>query len=146
MSPLLIINTVLEACGVVRGPLVSMMVGGVVKLLLSYYLIGGNLGILGAPVSTIISYLASLLVSTAMLRIKCGCYVLSIFSFFGPLVNAVLTLIPIRMLAVKCSSVLGEALSFVLAIVLSMIVYVLFSFLTGVISFKRIERIATYTK
>ena len=146
MSPLLIVNTTLEACGVVRGPLVSILVGGVVKLLVSYTLVGGNLGILGAPISTIISYFSSLVVSVAMLKAKHGYSFACISSFVVPFVNSALTLIPIKLLAMKFAFILGDTPAFVLAIVLSIIVYTLFSFLTGVISYKRIEEIATYTK
>lgn len=146
MSPLLIINTMLEACGAVRCPMISMLVGGVVKLVLSHALVGDELGILGAPISTIVSYFVSLLVSVIMLKIKCGYIVLDAFAFIVPLMNSIITLIPIKILSAKLIPAFGDAPGFIFAVVLSVVFYMIFSVLTGVISSKRMQEIATYTK
>lgn len=64
MSLLTVLNTVLEALGKTKAPLYSMLIGCLVKLLSAYFFIGkAEYGILGASVSTVISYAVSFLIS-----------------------------------------------------------------------------------
>ena len=51
-------NAILQACGHERKPIISMVVGAVVKLVSSYILIGiPGIGIYGTPISTFLCYL-----------------------------------------------------------------------------------------
>ena len=63
-SSLLVTNNVFEACGMVRTPLLCMTIGGVAKVFTSYFLIAKtDLGIIGAPIGSVVSYAVSLLVA-----------------------------------------------------------------------------------
>ena len=63
-SILINVNTFLEASGRVRVPLYSMLVGSAVKICVSYILIAhSDLGILGAPIGTVMCYVVSLMIS-----------------------------------------------------------------------------------
>ena len=64
---LVMMNTVLEASGHVRVPLISMSVGATVKIISSYILIG-RFGIYGAPVSTVLCYFTAILISALALK------------------------------------------------------------------------------
>ncbi len=63
-SLLVNVNTLLEAHGRVRAPLISMLFGSVAKIIISYLLITrSGLGVFGAPVGTVASYGFALAVS-----------------------------------------------------------------------------------
>ena len=63
-SLLINVNTILEASGRVRAPLISMIIGSLAKIAVSNYLIvETDLQILGAPIGTVISYGTALMVS-----------------------------------------------------------------------------------
>ena len=67
-SLLIIINTSLEASGKVNAPIYSMLLGGVVKIVVGYFLIAdAKFGISGAPIGTVASYAAAFLVSSIIL-------------------------------------------------------------------------------
>ena len=69
-SALLIMsNTVLEASGYAKAPLIAMSGGAIVKLI-SGYLIIGKAGISGAPISTSLCYFVAFLISFGILRKK----------------------------------------------------------------------------
>lgn len=80
-----VINTALEARGRLNATVISLGLGSLVKLVLSYVLIvNTNLGILSAPISTCVSYLISLLVSLfALKREKIKLYYFS--NIYAPL-------------------------------------------------------------
>ena len=64
MSLLTAVHTILEAKGNTLFPLISLTLGTVIKFILCYILIGyEDLGILGAPISSVISYLFSFVLS-----------------------------------------------------------------------------------
>ncbi len=72
-SLLIIINTSLEAGGLVKIPIYSMLVGAFVKIAVGYFLIADSrFGICGAPVGTVFSYVASFVVSCAVYLRKQG--------------------------------------------------------------------------
>lgn len=64
MGMLLMINTAIEGVGNYRIPLISLTVGSIAKLLISWFLISNdNFNILAAPIGTCVSYLVSLFIS-----------------------------------------------------------------------------------
>ena len=68
LSALTVINTALESQGKIAATVISLLLGCAVKLCASYLLIGrGSVGILGAPLGTVISYVVSLMVSLIIL-------------------------------------------------------------------------------
>ena len=95
LSVLTVINTALESQRRIGATVFSLLLGCAVKLFVSYFLIGnGTLGILGAPLGTVISYAVSLAVSLfllerggvriyAILKI-CILYSLGLVAFYPP--------------------------------------------------------------
>lgn len=66
---LMVINTALEAAGLVRAPLITTIFGLALKIPVSYLLIANpDFGILGAPIGTAVSYGVSMLVALAVYR------------------------------------------------------------------------------
>ncbi len=66
---LMVINTALEAAGLVRAPLITTLFGLTFKIPVSYLLIGNpDFGILGAPIGTAVSYGISMLVALSVYR------------------------------------------------------------------------------
>ena len=64
LACLTVVNTALESQGRIAITVFSLLTGTVVKFLVSYALIGrGELGILGAPIGTVLSYAVSLIIS-----------------------------------------------------------------------------------
>ena len=67
-----ILNTALEAKRRVKLSLISLAIGSLVKVFFTFYLISEtSLGIYSAPISTVISYFVSLIISLVFL-LKCG--------------------------------------------------------------------------
>ena len=69
LSALTVINTALESQRKISATVISLLVGCAVKLTVSYTLIGNSeVGILGAPIGTVISYAVSLAISLLILE------------------------------------------------------------------------------
>ncbi len=68
IGPLTVINTTHEAKGRVNVPVVSLLVGGAIKLLTSTLLIRTSVGLFAVPFGTCMSYLISLVISFFALR------------------------------------------------------------------------------
>ena len=95
LASLTVINTALESQRRIIATVISLLIGSTVKLAVSYLLIGrGEIGILGAPVGTVISYAISLAISLyllegsgirvyAMLKL-CAFYIVGLFAFLPP--------------------------------------------------------------
>lgn len=113
MSLLTVVNTVLEASGHPHAPLISMSVGCVAKLFVSYILIGReSFGILGAPVGTVISYAVSLLISLCLLSRKKQLRISFMSCFWRPLLACALSLSTVRLLyRILLPSVNGNVLT-----------------------------------
>ena len=68
MSNLLIVNSMLEAQGKYKAPMLAMLVGCIAKVPISLLLIRSeDFGILGAPVGTVVSYAVALFISICLL-------------------------------------------------------------------------------
>lgn len=71
MCLLTVINTSLEGMGDTKAPLISLIVGLIVKLTVSGILINnGNIGIYGAPIGTALSYVVSFIISAYYLVVR----------------------------------------------------------------------------
>ncbi len=101
-SSVTIVNTALEASGIVKAPIYTTLIGATFKLLLSYYLIGrADVGISGAPIGTVFSYGIILILGIIILYIKCKVKVSVLSSFFVPAISSFLMI-----LLSKCMSLL----------------------------------------
>jgi stage V sporulation protein B len=88
LSSLNVLNTALESKGKIGTTVVSLLLGCAVKLAVSYFLIGKNgVGILGAPLGTVVSYAVSLAVSMFALNASgvktFGLFKIAFFFIFG---------------------------------------------------------------
>ena len=71
LSTLTVINTALESKGKIYATVISLIFGCVVKLVASYALVGNStIGVLGAPVGTVLSYIFSLAISLIFLEVS----------------------------------------------------------------------------
>ncbi|MBO7196912.1 MAG: polysaccharide biosynthesis protein [Clostridia bacterium] len=146
-SLLLVVNTSLEAAGRVRAPMVAMSFGGLAKIAVSYILITRtNLGILGAPIGTVVSYAVSLFTSVIMYT-QCFCRRIPIFEkSLVPHLYAFISVILSRMLYERLVFSLSEGLSLLLSIALAALIYLGFSVIGGQLRPVKLREIAKYTK
>lgn len=67
----LIMNSILQASGYERLALISLPVGGVVKILTNYILVGNpNINIYGAPVGTLLCYIVIMIMNMVFIAVK----------------------------------------------------------------------------
>ena len=58
-SLVLLLNAIMQASGDVVTPVINMLIGGIVKIVVNYILVGQpSLNIIGAPIGTLICYIA----------------------------------------------------------------------------------------
>lgn len=145
-SSLLIVNTILEARGIPTAPLVSMTVGGIVKALSSYLLITEtDLGILGAPLGTVISYGAALLVSMLM-YVKTFKRHFPIFERAAvPYSISFISLILSRIVYDNMISVIDFLPAFIISVLCAALIYLVFSTLFGTVNPFEYFKMAKYT-
>lgn len=141
-SILLIINSVLEATGKPKAPIISMLSGSVVKLILSYILIGkSEIGICGAPIGTVVCYAVSLLTSGIIFILHKG-KIPPVFSTCAvPYLNAALSFMASRIVYNLICERLPGIISFFAVIIIAALLYLAFCLFTGVIAFGKKEKI-----
>lgn len=86
---LAVTNSVLQACGQERKPVISMLAGAVVKCVFSVILLR-RLGIIGAPISTFICYLTVTVLNFAFVVKSTGIRLYFRETFLHPLIGSVL--------------------------------------------------------
>lgn len=117
------LNTALEACGRVHGTIVSLLVGIFVKAGLTYFFVGNNaLGILGAPLATVIGYVVSILISSELLR-RNGASVHSFIYIIRYSLISCLAFIPIFHLVFRSSSGSRSGIMTVFCCIISFLLY-----------------------
>lgn len=124
LTALTVVNTALEAQGRIGVTVTSLMIGAITKFIVSYILVGqSSLGILGAPIGTVVSYAVSLSISLVALervRVKSRVllklitlYLIGIISFY-----------PVYKLLYSVGAVLHSSfLSMALSIAISSLIY-----------------------
>ncbi len=81
-----LVNTALEAKGYYRAPIISMLIGNIPKILISYFLISNEAyGISGAPIGTLASYATGFFISVIMLYVKTDVHVAFFCEFLRPM-------------------------------------------------------------
>ena len=123
LSTLTVINTALESQGRISATVISLLLGCLIKLSASYILIGrSSLGILGAPLGTVLSYVVSFVVSLLALD-GTGIRTRPVFKM-GVLFSSGLLAFYFPYKAIYCTSILGSGfLSMMLALSVSFIIY-----------------------
>ena len=147
MSLILIINSSLEAMGNVRVPVIAMLVGSIFKLIISYFLIGNsNYRVAGAPIGTVISYMASLMVSLIIFVKRAGYFPpilrTNIPPYFCAFCSVMLSTLPNDIIKIY----LPRNLAFLITLPICALIYVLLCFIFGIFSKKKIKEMSKYTK
>ena len=146
-SLLLILNTLLEAFGRVKAPLLSMSIGSLVKVLTSYLLITKtDMGILGAPIGTVLSYATALVVSMLIYSSEFGRHIPIFEASFLPYINAFSSVLLSRIVYQKMLLFIDNlSICLMLSILLAALIYIGISAFSGVLAPKKIGEIAKYT-
>ena len=147
MAALTVVNTALEAAGMPRAPLVSMLIGSIAKLAVSYALIGqAQIGILGAPIGTVTSYAVSLAVSLAILHTK-GDISVPVFScFVRSFVNATGAVLAVFFLYIRLCTRMSATAGLFICMLIGVPLYLFLSLFTGVLSIKREKNMVIFDK
>lgn len=147
MCALTVVNTALEAVGRISAPLISMSVGAIAKIAVTYFLVGNEpYGILGAPIGTVVFYFTALFVSFAIMITKTDIPCSAFLSFFLPIINAFLSVLAVKLAVGYLSSEFNFGVNILLIIPLCAVLYLFFSWITGTFSQKRVKIMSEYTK
>lgn len=142
-STLINVNTLLEAKGMVKAPLVSMLFGSIGKVFVSYFVITRtDLGIFGAPIGTVVSYGIALAVSLIIYG--------SAFKRSVPVLKANIIPYTLALLSVGVARMIFDlgpksVLSLILAILLAALIYLGFSTVFAFLGGRKISKLAKYT-
>lgn len=122
-------------------PIVSMAIGAIVKIVLEYFLVGGNLGIYGAPLSTVGCTLTILILDLFFITI----YTPQRFSFTAVAKTLAATIVAIGLSAVLYYFLMlrqfGSIVSLAASIMVAIILYSLFVLLFRVVTYADISSI-----
>ena len=130
LIPLTILNCGLEAIGKVNYTMISILVGSLFKVVFGYLMIGSEVfGIYGAPLSTIISYMISFIISLLIAH-KENIVPNLIKPFALPLINSFISIYAIYPIYVVLSRKF-PIISFIISVISTMILYVLLNFAGG---------------
>lgn len=146
-SLLLIVNTVLEAGGTVKAPLISMAVGSIFKIFVSYYIIvKTDLGIYGAPIGTVVSYAVALLVSIIIYGKREKSRLPLLEGAFLPHLIGFISVFLSRYAYHRLILSLGATPALIVSIALAALIYLVISVIFGLVGPGKINEIAKYTK
>ena len=145
-SNLLITNSLLEACGVVKAPVLSMLVGGALKVFVSFFLIRNpEYTIAGAPIGTVVSYASALAVSLAIAAKKVRCRIPILESSLLPYASAVVAILPTKILHGFLKNALSSDIAFLFILPIAMLSYLILTVITGVFGKKKLNEMSKYT-
>ena len=146
-SLLMIVNTVLESYGRVKAPLISMLIGSLSKIVVSYlFITKSDLGILGAPMGTLICYATALFVSIIIYSRVAKRHIPLFRTSIIPHINAFVAVGMSRLCFEGMIFSLSESISLVISILLAALLYVILSMFTGALSVAKLIELSKYTK
>lgn len=132
-------NAVLQARGHSAVPMVGMLCGGIVKTFAGYFLMGvPTVGIIGAPVGTVICYAIAFTVNTVMLGCKTQYYPSTRDTVFLPLLAAV-PAIGVAWLVYDRLLLSAGAVGTVICVALAAGLYLCFSLWSGLVKTEEIR-------
>ena len=140
------LNTALEASGRIRATVISLAVGALVKSVVASILIGiPTVGILGASISTSVSYLVSLLLSLVMLKKQIGISELAHASL-PQLVIGAISFVPIYLFIYTVSPLENKIFEIVFCGALGSAIYLVFTLIYFYFTRKMAKRPSKCTK
>ena len=132
LIPLSILNCAMEAVGEEKVTMISMFVGGILKVVVGYILIGNqNFGILGAPISTLVFYITAFITSVIYACKRKKINIPFITPLALPLANSFISIYAIYAIYLYISTKINWVISFILAVIMTIIVYFVLNVLEG---------------
>jgi stage V sporulation protein B len=132
LIPLSILNCAMEAVGEEKVTMISMFVGGILKVVVGYILIGNqNFGILGAPISTLVFYITAFITSVIYAYKRKKINIPFITPLALPLANSFISIYAVYAIYLYISTKINWVISFILAVIMTIIVYFVLNVLEG---------------
>jgi stage V sporulation protein B len=129
---------ILQAYGMTVKPIISVAIGAAVKTVLAYLMIGNkDIGVMGAPISTLACDLTVTVINLAMIgrRAPKEQKFSSVLEAFGlPLVNSAASIAASFGVFLITKRIGGETLGFLAALLVAVAVYALLSLVTGTVN------------
>ena len=145
-SILLLVNSLLEAQGYVKVPVVSMLLGGIAKIFVSYILVTNpRFGISGAPIGTVVSYCIALIVSIVIYSVKTGRNLGILSKSTKYYVPAAIFVLLSKFLYNEILTSFGELISLSVSVAVAAILYFIYLSLFRVILQNSPIKLAKYT-
>ncbi len=136
-SLLIVLNTILESAGYFKAPIISMLLGGLAKFLVSFLLIRNpHFGISGAPIGTVVSYAVALMSSLVIHHRKLGKGLPLLSKNIKPYLASIISILLAKYVYYPLHSMFGKTLSLLFAIFLAGTMYFCISLLLGTIKTK----------
>lgn len=122
---MILTNAILQACGRVYLPIVTAVIGGVVKICTTYTLCGNpDFGIKGAPISTLLCYATIAVLNLAVVLVVLGKSRPNYFVLFcKPVAATILMAFVARFSFAALAAVLSDKIAVLAAILLAVLVY-----------------------
>ncbi len=134
-------NAILQARGHSAVPMIGMLCGGVAKTFVGYFLMGTpSVGIIGAPVGTVICYVIAFVINTVMLGRKTRYYPSTRDTVFLPLLAAV-PAIGVAWLVYNRLFISAGAVGTVVCVALAAGLYLCFSLWSGLVRIEEIRHL-----
>ena len=147
MSLLLITNSMLEAKGSVKTPLLSMLIGGFIKFIVGGILMSNpDFGISAAPLGTVAGYSTSLLISIIVLYKKHKLSVPILSTHIVPYLNAFISVGIAKWLHYYKLLNSTNATPTLISILTAALIYITLSALCGLMGKRKLQILAKYTK
>ncbi len=136
--------SVMQSCGKIMLPILSMAIGGLVKLVCAWVLIG-KMGMVGAPVSTVLCYVTMTLINFTFLDKMLDIRVNLAKMTFVPLVSTLLMAL-VASFSQTCLETRFNELSCLVSVCVAGIVYLSVLLLTGYIRKEELQRLPVIKK
>lgn len=130
---LTVTNAILQATGNERMPLISMLVGGAVKIAMNCLLIG-TIGMAATPISTLICYVAATLLNFVFVIRRTNLAPKFSKTFMRPLVAGIVCGVSAGAFFMLYNWLIGGRIATLMAIITAAVIYFLFVFLTKTVT------------
>ncbi len=125
------VNAVLQACGSPKSPMLIMLAGGVVKVVLGYFLIA-RMGMIGAPVGTLACYFIALLLGCVAIGRRTGYLPSATESFLKPLAASFVSVGLSALLYYRVPFMTAHRTGILISIGVAVILYGITAYMIGV--------------
>ena len=125
-------NAVLQAHGLAKVSMVTMLVGGILKVVVGYLLLGNpSIGIFGSPIGTSICYGVAMLANLAVIIYRIGYQPQASHLLLRPTLASIFGILPIALLYAQLINPVSSRIYTLLFIALAVVLYALFAYLVG---------------